>query len=66
MKNEILPTLLGFTTTENQRIISEVSGFVDYYLADGGDGVMISVSVFEDQSGRRSPTGGLQTTCGRV
>jgi hypothetical protein len=32
-------------------IISEVSGFVDYYFADAQDGVMISVSVFEDQSG---------------
>ena len=32
-------------------IISEVPGFVAYYWADAGDGVMISTSVFEDQSG---------------
>jgi hypothetical protein len=28
-------------------IISEMPGFVDYYFADAGDGVMISTSVFE-------------------
>ena len=32
-------------------IISEVPGFVAYYWVDAGDGVMISTSVFEDQSG---------------
>ncbi len=32
-------------------IISEVSGFVDYCFADAGDGVMVSVSTFEDESG---------------
>jgi hypothetical protein len=32
-------------------IISEVPGFVAYYWIDAGDGVMISTSVFEDQSG---------------
>ena len=31
-------------------IISEVPGFVDYYWLDAGDGVMISTSVFENQS----------------
>ena len=32
-------------------IISEVPGFVDYCWVDAGDGVMISMSVYEDQSG---------------
>ncbi len=32
-------------------IISEVPGFVAYYWVDAGDGVMISMSVYEDQSG---------------
>ena len=32
-------------------IISEVPGFVAYYLVDAGDGVVFSTSVFEDQSG---------------
>ena len=32
-------------------IISEVPGFVAYYWVDAGDGVMISTSVYEDQSG---------------
>jgi hypothetical protein len=37
-------------------IISEVSGFVDYYFADAGDGVMFSVSIFEDQAGAEEST----------
>ena len=32
-------------------MISEMPGFVAYYWVDAGDGVMISTSVFEDQSG---------------
>ena len=32
-------------------IISEMPGFVAYYWVDAGDGVMISTSVYEDQSG---------------
>jgi hypothetical protein len=32
-------------------IISEVPGFVAYYWVDAGDGVMISTSIYEDQSG---------------
>ncbi len=32
-------------------IISKLPGFVAYYWVDAGDGVMISTSVFEDQSG---------------
>ncbi len=32
-------------------IISEVPGFVAYYWVDAGDGVMVSTSVYEDQSG---------------
>lgn len=32
-------------------IISQVPGFVAYYWVDAGDGVMVSTSVFEDQTG---------------
>jgi hypothetical protein len=32
-------------------IISKVPGFVAYYWVDAGSGVMISTSVFQDQSG---------------
>ncbi len=32
-------------------IIRPISGFVDYYFIDAGGGVMISLSVFEDQAG---------------
>jgi hypothetical protein len=32
-------------------LISQVPGFVAYYWVDAGGGVMISTSVFEDQSG---------------
>ena len=32
-------------------IVSEVSGFVGFYAIDGGDGVIATVSVFEDQAG---------------
>ncbi len=31
-------------------IISEMPGFVAYYLVDAGDGVMVSTSVFEHQA----------------
>ncbi len=33
------------------RTMREVPGFVDYYAFDAGDGVVASISVFEDQSG---------------
>jgi hypothetical protein len=36
----------GFLT-----IISKVPGFIAYYWVDAGGGVMISTSIFEDQSG---------------
>ncbi|MFF5933408.1 hypothetical protein [Streptomyces sp. NPDC012508] len=32
-------------------LMREVSGFVAYYWVDAGDGVMVSTSVFQDQSG---------------
>ncbi len=32
-------------------IIREIEGFVDYYLVDAGDGVLMSTSIFEDSSG---------------
>jgi hypothetical protein len=31
--------------------IREIPGFVDYYLVDGGDGMIVSTSIFEDPSG---------------
>lgn len=34
-------------------LISQIPGFVDYYWVDGGDGVMISTSVFQDQVGAK-------------
>jgi hypothetical protein len=37
-------------------IISEVPGFVAYYWVDSGDGVMVSTSVFQDQSGAEEST----------
>jgi hypothetical protein len=41
----------GFLT-----IVSEVPGFVAYYWADAGGGVMISTSIFENQSGAEEST----------
>ena len=32
-------------------IIREITGFVDYYFVDAGDGVMVSTSIFESASG---------------
>jgi hypothetical protein len=32
-------------------IIREIPGFVDYYLVDGGAGMMVLTSIFEDSSG---------------
>ncbi|MFH8387390.1 hypothetical protein ACH4E7_41905 [Kitasatospora sp. NPDC018058] len=32
-------------------LLRQVPGFVAYYWVDAGDGVMVSTSVFEDQSG---------------
>ncbi|MEU6946489.1 hypothetical protein ABZ957_14845 [Streptomyces sp. NPDC046316] len=32
-------------------LVRQVSGFVAYYWVDAGDGVMVSTSVFQDQSG---------------
>jgi hypothetical protein len=32
-------------------IVSQVPGFVGYYVIDAGDGVIASVSVFEDRAG---------------
>jgi hypothetical protein len=32
-------------------LISQIQGFVAYYWVDAGSGVMISTSVFQDQSG---------------
>ena len=32
-------------------LISQLPGFVAYYCVDAGDGVMVSLSVFQDQDG---------------
>jgi hypothetical protein len=37
-------------------IISEVPGFVAYSFVDAGEGVMLSISVFEHQSGAEQST----------
>ncbi len=37
-------------------VIREIPGFVDYYVVDGGDGVMITTSIFEDASGEEEST----------
>ena len=36
-------------------LISEHRGFVAYYCADAGDGVMFSISVFEDRADEEDP-----------
>jgi hypothetical protein len=37
-------------------IISEVPGFVNYSFVDAGEGVLLSISVFEHQSGAEEST----------
>ena len=37
-------------------ILREVPGFVAYYWVDAGDGVMLSTSVFQDESGEEEST----------
>jgi hypothetical protein len=37
-------------------IISEIPGFVAFYLVDAGDGVVVSTSIFEDHSGEEEST----------
>ena len=37
-------------------IISEVAGFVNYYFVDAGEGVLLSVSVYEHKSGAEEST----------
>jgi hypothetical protein len=37
-------------------IVSEMSGFVSYSFVDAGEGVMLSISVFEHQSGAEQST----------
>jgi hypothetical protein len=37
-------------------LISKVPGFVAYYWVDAGGGVMISTSIFENQSGAEEST----------
>jgi len=37
-------------------IISEMPGFVAYYLVDAGEGVMVSTSVFEHQEAEEEST----------
>jgi hypothetical protein len=37
-------------------IVSQVPGFVDYSFVDAGEGVLLSISVFEHQSGAEEST----------
>jgi quinol monooxygenase YgiN len=37
-------------------LIRQVPGFVNYYWVDAGNGVMVSTSVYEDQSGAEEST----------
>jgi hypothetical protein len=37
-------------------IISEMPGFVAYYCVDAGDGVMVSISVFEHKAAEEQST----------
>ena len=37
-------------------IVSQVQGFVDYSFVDAGEGVMMSIGVFEHQSGAEEST----------
>src|ERR1700758_1445693 len=51
------PTEAGRRVNEGfLAIISKVPGFVAYYWADAGGGVMISTSIFENQSGAEEST----------
>ena len=37
-------------------ILREVPGFVAYYAADAGGGVIVSISIFQDQAGSEEST----------
>ncbi len=37
-------------------LLKEIPGFVAYYWVDGGGGVMVSTSVFEDRDGAEAST----------
>nr|WTB30202.1 hypothetical protein OG781_12510 [Streptomyces sp. NBC_00830] len=37
-------------------LLREVQGFVAYYWVDAGDGVMVSMSVFQDPAGAKEST----------
>jgi hypothetical protein len=37
-------------------LISQIRGFVAYYLIDAGGGVMVSTSIYEDQAGEEEST----------
>src|ERR1700740_3645519 len=51
------PTEAGRRVNEGfLAIISKVPGFVAYYWVDAGGGVMISTSIFENQSGAEEST----------
>ena len=51
------PTEAGRRVNEGfLEIISKVPGFVAYYWVDVGGGVMISTSIFENQSGAEEST----------
>ena len=37
-------------------LLKDIQGFVAYYELDAGDGVMASISIFEDRSGAEAST----------
>src|SRR3712207_6914380 len=43
-------TLFPYTTLFRSPILSQMPGFVAYYVVDAGDGVMVSISIFEHQA----------------
>ena len=46
-----VPTILHLVETEFIHIISQVPGYVGYYGIDSGDGVIASVTIYEDEAG---------------
>ena len=42
-------------------IVRQTPGFVAYYAVDGGDGTVVSVSIFQDRSGAEASNGRAAT-----
>ena len=52
----ISPTRSQSTTEDIRQLISEINGFKAYYLLKLAEGTT-TISVFEDEAGRKSPIG---------